>query len=233
MKHPRSDEKSQKSHLDLRALRKQMVHDQLEARGIQDCRVLKAMGSVPREAFVPENLKSNAYDDGPLPIGAAQTISQPFIVALMIEALEMRGGEHVLEIGTGSGYAAAVLGQIAANVDTVERIPELAHAAARRLKELHCENVQVHVGDGTLGWPEHAPYDAIVVAAGGPEVPDSLRQQLKVGGRLVMPVGGSRQTQELVRVRRVRTDEFQLQDLGGVRFVPLIGQEGWDSPNDF
>jgi protein-L-isoaspartate(D-aspartate) O-methyltransferase len=209
-------------------LRHLMVEHQLERRGIRDPLVLEAMRSVPREAFVPPELADEAYADGPLPIGEGQTISQPYIVALMVEALELRGGERVLEIGAGSGYAAAVLAEIAAEVDTVERHAPLAEEARERLRALGYENVQLRVGDGSRGWPEHAPYDAIVVAAGAPEVPEALKEQLAVGGRLVIPVGQGRTLQELLRLRRLSETEFQREELGGVRFVPLVGEQGWE-----
>jgi protein-L-isoaspartate(D-aspartate) O-methyltransferase len=205
-----------------------MVEHQLERRGIRDPLVLEAMRSVPREAFVPPDLADEAYADGPLPIGEGQTISQPYIVALMVEALELRRGERVLEIGAGSGYAAAVLAEIAAEVYTVERHAPLAREARERLRALGYENVQLRVGDGSRGWPEHAPYDAIVVAAGAPEVPEALKEQLAVGGRLVIPVGQGRTLQELLRLRRLSETEYQREELGGVRFVPLVGEQGWE-----
>lgn len=207
--------------------RLQMVDQQLAARGIEDERVLAAMRAVPREAFVPEAFQDQAYADGPLPIGSGQTISQPYIVALMCEAMKLSGDERVLEIGTGSGYAAAVLGHLAARVDTVERLPELAERAGFQLRQLGMERVHVHCADGSLGWPESAPYDAIVVAAGGPLVPASLKAQLAPGGRLVMPVDSAQGWQELLRVTRVRKDEFRTEQLGDVAFVPLIGEQGW------
>jgi len=209
-------------------LRHLMVEHQLERRGIRDPLVLEAMRSVPREAFVPPELADEAYADGPLPIGEGQTISQPYIVALMVEALELRGGERVLEIGAGSGYAAAVLAEIAAEVYTVERHAPLAREARERLRALGYDHVQLRVGDGSRGWPEHAPYAAIVVAAGAPEVPEALEEQLAVGGRLVIPVGQGRTLQELLRLRRLSETEYQREELGGVRFVPLVGAEGWE-----
>ena len=209
-------------------LRHLMVEHQLERRGIRDPLVLEAMRSVPREAFVPPELADEAYADGPLPIGEGQTISQPYIVALMVEALELRGGERVLEIGAGSGYAAAVLAEIAAEVYTVERHAPLAREARERLRALGYDHVQLRVGDGSRGWPEHAPYAAIVVAAGAPDVPEALEEQLAVGGRLVIPVGQGRTLQELLRLRRLSETEYQREELGGVRFVPLVGAEGWE-----
>jgi protein-L-isoaspartate(D-aspartate) O-methyltransferase len=212
---------------DFETLRRLMVEHQLERRGIADPLVLEAMRKVPREAFVPPELADEAYADGPLPIGEGQTISQPYIVALMAEALELRGAERVLEIGAGSGYAAAVLAEIAAELYTVERHARLAEEAAARLTRLGYDNVHVRVGDGSLGWPEHAPFDAIVVAAGAPEVPEALKEQLAVGGRLVIPVGQGRTLQDLLRLRRLSETEYQREELGGVRFVPLVGEEGW------
>lgn len=204
-----------------------MIDHQIESRGVRSQKVLDAMHKVPRESFLPEDLREFAYEDTPLPIQADQTISQPYIVAFMVEGLALEGGERVLEIGTGSGYAAAVLGEIADEVYTIERIEELATHAASVLADLNCDNVEVIHADGTLGLPEQAPFDAIVVAAGGPEVPESLKNQLKVGGRLVIPVGAYRDVQELVRVTRLSESEYQQEDLADVRFVPLVGEEGW------
>ena len=209
--------------------RSDMVEHQIAARGVRSELVLEAMRKVPREEFLPPSLREFAYEDSPLPIAEGQTISQPYIVAFMADALLLVGGEQILEIGTGSGYAAAVLGEIAANVYSVERIGQLAEKAAVRLTELGYDNVHVLHADGTKGWLEHAPYDAIVVAAGGPKVPESLQQQLKVGGRLVIPVGTEVRAQELVRVTRVSQTEFRREDLADVRFVPLLGKEGWES----
>jgi len=208
-------------------LREDMVEDQIEARGISSDAVLNALRKVPREAFLPERLREFAYEDSPLPIAAKQTISQPYIVALMTEALDLKGGERVLEIGTGSGYAAAVLAEIAAEVYTVETIGQLAEQAASTLQALGYRNVQVVHADGTLGYAAAAPYDAIIVAAGGPDVPASLKQQLKVGGRLVIPVGTDPRAQELVRVIRTSKNKFTSEDIADVRFVPLVGKEGW------
>jgi protein-L-isoaspartate(D-aspartate) O-methyltransferase len=212
---------------DLSKLRGDMVEHQIAARSIRSAAVLGALRKVPREEFLPERLREFAYEDSPLPIAAGQTISQPYIVALMTEALDLKGGEKVLEIGTGSGYAAAVLAEIAADVYTVERISELAEKATSTLKALGYGNIRVVHGDGTLGWSAAAPYDAIIVAAGGPEVPESLKQQLKVGGRLVIPVGTDPRAQELVRVTRISNDKFESEDIADVRFVPLVGKEGW------
>ena len=208
-------------------LRAEMVDEHIFARGVRSEPVLNAMRKVPREMFLPHDLQEFAYEDAPLPIAEGQTISQPYIVALMAEALLLKGGEKLLEIGTGSGYAAAVLSEIAADVYTVERIGQLAEKAATTLAEHGYDNVHVLHGDGTRGWPDHAPYDAIVVAAGGPKIPDSLRAQLKIGGRLVIPVGTESHIQELVRVTRVSQSEYRREDLADVRFVPLLGQEGW------
>jgi protein-L-isoaspartate(D-aspartate) O-methyltransferase len=205
-----------------------MVRGQIEARGIRDRAVIEAMTEVPREAFVPGDQAEFAYQDNPLPIAEGQTISQPYIVGLMTAALELKPGDRVLEIGTGSGYAGAVLSRIAAEVYTVERHAALAESARAALESLGFDNVHVLHGDGTRGWPEHAPYDAIVVAAGGPEVPQALLGQLAVGGRLVIPVGPTPRLQELVRVTRVAESEYATEELGGVRFVPLVGAEGWE-----
>ena len=207
--------------------RKIMIEEDLIGRGISDPLVIRAMREVPREAFVPAEMTDLAYEDYPLPIGEDQTISQPYIVAYMTEALELTAANRVLEIGTGSGYAAAVLGRIAATVHTVERIGNLARIARQRLELLGYSNIHVHEGDGTLGWPEHAPYDAIVVTAGAPQVPQPLMEQLAVGGRLVIPVGSFSTFQMLVRVRRVSEHDYRTEELCGVRFVPLIGAEGW------
>ena len=199
-----------------------MVRRHIRGRGISDPRVLEAMAAVPREAFVAATLERRAYADGPLPIGEGQTISQPYVVAWMAEAAEVAPGDRVLEVGTGSGYAAAVLGRLAEAVYTVERHAVLAETAADRLRKLGCDNVQVRHGDGSEGWREHAPYDAIVVAAASPGVPGALREQLHTGGRLVMPVGGRWATQRLVRERRMGAGEFTREELGAVRFVPLV-----------
>ena len=195
-------------------------------REISDERVLAAFAAVPRERFVPEELRRYAYEDRPLPIGQGQTISQPLMVAMMTEALQLQPGEKVLEVGTGSGYQAALLSQLAREVITVERFPELASTAARRLEELGYHNVRVHVAGETLGRAEEAPYDAIIVTAGAPTVPQSLIDQLAMNGRMVIPVG-SRSLQQLVRVTK-KDAGIQLERLGECRFVPLIGgKEGW------
>lgn len=205
----------------------QMVDRQIAGRGVRDPRVLEAMRTVPREAFVSEHLAESAYDDSPLPIGEEQTISQPYVVALMTEALEIRPEDKVLEIGAGSGYSAAILSRIAGEVYAVERHASLAREAEERLARLGYANVHVLHGDGTLGWPEHAPYDAIVVAAGGPAVPPALLDQLAEGGRLVIPIGPDQRNQDLVRVRRRAEGGTVRELLGPVRFVPLIGAQGW------
>jgi protein-L-isoaspartate(D-aspartate) O-methyltransferase len=213
--------------IDFAKHRMRMVDRHIAHRGVRSALVLRAMGAVPRESFLPEELWEFAYEDAPLPIAEGQTISQPYIVAMMTEALELAGGEKVLEVGTGSGYAAAILSQIAEEVYTVERIGQLAEKSAATLAKLGYSNVHVLHADGTLGWLEHAPYDAIVVAAGGPEVPESLKAQLKIGGRLVIPVGADRRLQELVRVTRVSEHEYTTEELADVRFVPLVGAQGW------
>lgn len=209
------------------AQRNEMVLDQIAARGVSDARVLDAMRAVACEEFVPEDLREFAHTDQPLPIGEGQTISQPYIVAAMTEALLLQGGERVLEIGTGSGYAAAVLAHIASEVHTIERIAALANRARATLDRLGYRTVHVIEGDGTLGWPGAAPYDAIVVTAEGPHIPPSLRTQLKPGGRLVMPLAHSSFGQSLIRMTRGDNGEDRMEDLQPVRFVPLIGAEGW------
>lgn len=213
--------------LDYEYARYRMVETQIAGRGIRDARVLAALRKVPREMFVDEGYEAFAYEDGPLPIGSGQTISQPFVVALMAEAACVAAGDRLLEIGTGSGYAAAVLGELASEVVTVERHRDLAERAQARLRSAGYKNVSVEVGDGTRGWPEKAPFDAIVVTAGAPSVPPSLREQLRLGGRLVIPVGDVPREQRLLRVTRRDADSFEEEDLGGVLFVPLIGEEGW------
>ncbi len=204
-----------------------MVQGQIEGRGVQDQRVLAAMRKVEREAFLPEAMREFAYEDSPLPIEEGQTISQPYIVARMAEAAEIQPGDRVLEIGAGSGYAAAVLGELALRVHTIERHRALADLARAHLRLQGYGNVEVLAGDGTLGWPQAAPFDAIIVTAGGPAIPEALREQLAVGGRLVIPVGGSKLRQRLVRVRRIAANEFEREELEDVVFVPLIGAQGW------
>ena len=203
--------------------------DHLARTGIHDSAVLRAVREVPREAFLPPDLQEFAYEDTPLPIGEGQTISQPFIVALMAQEARLRPEHRVLEVGTGSGYAAAFFSRLAGEVYTIERLPDLAELARARLAELGFDNVHVRHGDGTLGWPEVAPFDAILVAAGGPDPPPSLMEQLAAEGRLVIPVGETPREQRLVRVER-HDGGFERTDLGAVRFVPLVGEEGWRSP---
>jgi len=193
---------------------------------IADNRVVEAMKRVPREAFVSQEQHYAAYDDRPLSIGFGQTISQPFIVALMVQALELRGDEKVLELGTGSGYEAAILAELAQKVVTVECIPELAESAKQVLDKLGYSNIEVHVAGRTLGWPEGAPYDAIIVSAGAPTVPQVLLEQLTWNGQLVIPVG-SRWQQELLRVTKLRKGN-EIENLGGCYFVPLIGEGAWE-----
>ncbi len=212
--------------IDFAARRDAMVASQLAGRGIRDARVLAAMRSVPRERFVPGPLVEHAYADGPLPIEEGQTISQPFVVAAMLEAAAIGPAGRVLEVGAGSGYAAAVMGRLAAQVTTIERHPALAELARERLAALGCRNVDVVQGDGSLGWPRAAPFDAILVAAAGPEVPAALKSQLAIGGRLVMPVGVA-DAQELLKLTRRGEDAFEQEALGGVVFVALIGAQGW------
>lgn len=193
---------------------------------IADKRVVEAMRRVPREAFVSPEQYHVAYDDRPLGIGFGQTISQPFIVALMVQALELKGREQVLELGTGSGYEAAILAELAQKVVTVECIPELAESAKQVLDKLGYSNIEVHVAGKTLGWPEGAPYDAIIVSAGAPTMPEVLLEQLAWGGRLVIPVG-SRWQQDLLRVTRLRKGN-RIENLGGCYFVPLVGEGAWE-----
>ena len=217
--------------LDRSREREDMVRHQLAGRDIDDPHVLAAMREVPRERFVPSEYAEQAYDDGPLPIDQRQTISQPYIVALMIQAAELATGDRVLEVGAGSGYAAAVMSRIAREVIGIERHALLVHAAQDRLAELGYRNVELIAGDGTRGCPDKAPFDAIIVSASGPGVPHALQQQLDLGGRMVIPVGeGS--AQRLLRVRRTGASHFEEEDLGSVIFVPLIGVEGWPEPTE-
>lgn len=204
-----------------------MVREQLERRGLENPRVLAAMRAVPRHLYVKSSLQEHAYADRPLSIGFYQTISQPYVVALMCDLLELKEADEVLEIGTGSGYAAAVLSKLCASVVTIERIPELAQKARETLTRAGCSNITVHCGDGTLGFPQEAPFDAILVSAAAPSFPESYKQQLGIGGRLVIPAGHSRSAQSLYRVRKKSDTEFSTEDLGGVAFVPLIGEDGW------
>jgi len=205
--------------------RNAMVDNQLIARKISDPRVIKAMRTVPRHAFVPEVLQSSAYEDRPLDIGHGQTISQPYIVAFMTQLLTLQPTDRVLEIGTGSGYQASVLASLSHYVVSIERIEAIGLAAAQRLKALGCENVEIHISDGTLGWPDAAPYDAIIVTAGGPALPRALVDQLAEGGRLVCPIG-PREMQRLIRIQRDENGYRREESIACV-FVPLIGDQGW------
>ena len=202
-----------------------MIESQIAGRGVRDPLVLEAMRKVPRERFVAIGLSAFAYEDTPLPIGEKQTISQPYIVARMIEAAEVKPGDRVLEVGTGTGYAAAVVSRFAGSVHTIERYRSLSDEARRHFTELGYSNIEVRAGDGTMGWPEAAPFDAILVAAASPEVPQPLKNQLVVGGRLVIPVGEAEQS--LLKITRRSDDDFLEENLGLVRFVPLIGERGW------
>ncbi len=212
---------------DFSAMRANMILTQLKERGIKDTAVLQAMNTIPREAFVDAAYKGMAYQDNPLPIPANQTISQPYVVALMLSLLALKPEHRVLEVGTGSGYAAAILSQLVKAVYTIERHQTLVDYAQECLKTIGCENIFIHHGDGTLGWPEHAPFDGIIVAAGGPVIPTALRQQLAIGGRLIMPVGKEQRRQELIRLTRISQEQFRKKNFGPVAFVPLIGHEGW------
>jgi protein-L-isoaspartate(D-aspartate) O-methyltransferase len=216
--------------MDFSIARRNMVVRQLKARGIKDTLVLDTMLQVPRHHFVEDALQNQAYSDYPLPIGEGQTISQPFIVALMTEALGLKGGEIILEIGTGSGYQAAVLAKIVSRVYSIERNVNLARRARLIFDRSGIRNVVVKVGDGCLGWDEEAPFDGIVVTAGAPAMVDSLKYQLSPGGRLIIPVGPS-QEQDLKRLTRVSEDEFHEENLVKCRFVPLVGQYGWKDVN--
>lgn len=211
------------------ALRNEMIEKQLRRRGVHDAAVLGAMAEVPRHEFVSEEVRPHAYDDLPLPIGSGQTISQPYIVAAMTAALHLQPGDRVLEIGTGCGYHAAVLSRLAKEVFTIERRPELASSASSRLAVLGYSNAHVHCGDGTLGLPELAPFDAILVAAAAPAVPKPLLVQLAEGGRIIVPVGGA-EHQELQLIER-RGNTFPTKMLEGCRFVPLLGYHGWQEPS--
>ncbi|MCC7478913.1 protein-L-isoaspartate(D-aspartate) O-methyltransferase [bacterium] len=210
--------------------RSAMVRDQLRGSGIRDERVLAAMAQIPRELFLPPGLRSRAYENGPVPIGRGQTISQPYIVALMAEALLLQGHERVLEVGLGSGYSAAVLSRLARQVYSIERHAELARQAAQTLASLGCDNVQTRTGNGALGWPEEAPFAAISVAAAGPEIPPALKQQLEIGGRLVLPCGQPGE-QRLLRLTRLGAEEYRTEDLGWVAFVPLVDSGGEEPPD--
>ena len=212
---------------DFAELRERMVRRQIEARGISDATILEAFRAVPREAFVSSDYARDAYDDHPLPIEAGQTISQPYIVALMIAAAELGPCDKVLEVGAGSGYAAAIMSRIAREVIGIERQHDLVEIARKRLNRLGYHNIRIVEGDGTRGCPEKAPFDAILAAASGSHVPPSLVAQLAPGGRLVMPIGNPKWVQKLVKVTKLEDGSLQRRDLGEVRFVPLIGQEGW------
>ena len=207
--------------------RQQMVERQLKVRGIKDQRVLEAMARVPRHLFVEEALTHRAYGDRPLPIGENQTISQPYIVAQMTEALNLDGSERVLEIGTGSGYQTAILAELSYRVFTVERIRPLYQKAKLLLEQLDYRNVVFRLSDGTMGWPEQAPFEAIIVTAGAPDVPAPLIEELAPGGRMVIPVGHNRAAQTLFRVSKDKNGRISRKDLGGCRFVDLVGEHGW------
>jgi protein-L-isoaspartate(D-aspartate) O-methyltransferase len=213
---------------DMLQARAEMVQRQLVERDIHDEAVLDAMRRVPREAFVGPEMREYAFDDTPLPIVSGQTISQPYIVALTLQAAGIHPDDRVLEIGTGSGYAAAVLARIARHVDSVERVQELADSARLRLQSLGETTVDVHAADGSLGWPSGAPFDVIVAAASGPQVPAAWREQLAIGGRLVTPIGGHASQQRLYKLTRIDDSTYEEKDLGAVMFVPLIGAQGWE-----
>jgi len=212
--------------MDFLAMRKAMVEEQIVKRGIRQKEVLDAMLNVPRDRFVSTDFMPYAYADGPLPIEDGQTISQPYIVALMAEAAELTNACTCLEIGTGSGYSAAILSRIAKKVYSIERFEVLAEKAKKRFQELHYSNIETIVGDGTKGWGEFSPYDAIIVTAGAPVIPQSLVKQLKPGGRLIIPVG-DHLLQNLLRIRKLQDESLAEDVLEGVRFVPLVGDEGW------
>jgi len=205
--------------------RRQMIETQIARRGVRDPGVLAAMAEVPREAFVDPDLQASAYEDRALPIADGQSISQPYIVAVMLEAARLAAAARVLEVGTGSGYAAAILSRLAAHVFTIERHADLAEAAKARCQAVGCHNITFRTGDGTKGWPEEAPFDAILVAASGSEAPEALKRQLAIGGRLIIPVGGS-DVQHLLRLTRMADARFDCDDLGSVHFVPLVSAEG-------
>jgi len=211
-------------------LRERMVQEQLVRRRIQDAEVLRAMREVPRENFVLPEFRQEAYDDSPLPIEEGQTISQPYIVALMVQLLMLSSEDRVLDVGTGSGYGAVVLSRIAAEVYTVERLPSLARSAGERFAQLGYDNIHTLIANGTLGWPEQAPYNGIVFSAGTPRVPKPLLAQLATGGRLVGPVGRNPYFQVLIRMQRLGEHKYAGERWGEVRFVPMIGEEGWLEP---
>lgn len=208
-------------------LRKDMVEKQLIKRGIKSKNVIEAFSEVPREEFVAEKYKSSAYDDGPLPIGSGQTISQPYIVALMIDNLNLNADDKVLEIGTGSGYAAAILSKIVKEVYTIEKVESLAEKAVQHFKKLNYDNISVKVGDGTLGWPEIAPYNGIVVSAAAPYVPQALIEQLAEDGKIIIPVGEQGGVQRLKLIKKKKDGEIKEDNLDYVRFVPLLGENGY------
>jgi len=203
-----------------------MIAEQIVRRGLNEPRLLAALEATPRHLFVPQEYRHAAYEDGALPIGYGQTISQPYIVALMTDLLHLKGGERVLEVGTGSGYQAAILGMLAGEVHTIEYLPELAASAGKLLKELGLDNIHLHIGDGSLGWPASAPYEGILVAAAAPQTPRALLEQLADGGRLVLPVGG-RGLQQL-EVWKRKGDNYETDSVLSVAFVPLRGEQGWD-----
>ena len=214
--------------MDYSVARRRMVEQQIKAHGVKDQLVIDVMLEVPRHLFVEHGLQDQAYSDFPLPIGHNQTISQPYMVAFMTEALQLTGGERVLEIGTGSGYQAAVLSKIARYVYTVERVADLARTARKALDSFGAYNVHMRVNDGTCGWEDQAPFDAIITTAGAPSVPDALKQQLEIGGRLVIPVGTLGQ-QTLCCITRISAEKFEEKQLIDCRFVPLIGKHGWQN----
>jgi len=212
---------------DFRIARRRMVDQQLKRRGIRDSRVLEAMTRIPRHFFVDEAQAAQAYLDSPLPIGYGQTISQPFIVAVMVEALRLQPTDRVLEIGSGSGYQTAVVASLAAEVVAVERVEPLFHKGRENLARLGFQNIHLILDDGTLGWPALAPYEAVIVAAGGPRVPQPLIDQLAPGGRLIVPVGPTKTSQKLTLVTKDRTGALSREILGDCRFVALVGHHGW------
>ncbi len=217
--------------MDFTQARNRMVETQIARRGVRDPRVLNVMRTVPRETFIAAGFREFAYEDGPLPIAEGQTISQPYVVAAMLEAAELEDGDRVLEIGAGSGYVSALLSRMAGMVHAIERHPALAEAARKTLHCLGYENIELKTGDGSNGWPDAAPFDAIIVSAGVPKIPETLKSQLIIGGRLVIPVGAIDE-QRLLRFTRLGTDVFEYEDLGGVRFVKLIGMAGWEAPDE-
>ncbi|RLB72616.1 MAG: protein-L-isoaspartate O-methyltransferase [Deltaproteobacteria bacterium] len=212
--------------MDFSIARRRMVEQQVAARGVVDQRVLDAMLTIPRHLFVETALQSHAYGDAALPIGEKQTISQPYMVAVMTAALELQGDERVLEIGTGSGYQTAVLSKLVKRVYSIERIAVLAGRARKILDQLQLSNINIKIGDGTVGWEDQSPFSGILVAAGSPDVPQKYLDQLEIGGKLVLPVGDQKQ-QTLIRIVRKSEDSFERQQMMGCRFVPLIGEQGW------